>query len=88
MGGVGLHLRREVRDIWFDWLREHRPDLLSRYEELYERGAYMKPAERERLSRMTKRGGAPPGRFRGRDPAPGRKPPPEQPPTTRQPKLF
>ena len=88
VGGVGLHLRGEVRDIWFDWLREHRPDLLSRYEELYERGAYMKPAERERLSRMTKRGGGPPGRFRGRDPAPGRKPPPEQPPTTRQPKLF
>jgi DNA repair photolyase len=88
VGGIGLHLRGEVREIWFDWLREHRPDLLSRYEELYERGAYMKAAERERLSRMTKRGGGLPGRFRGRDPAPGRTPPPEQPATTRQPKLF
>jgi DNA repair photolyase len=88
VGGIGLHLRGEVREIWFDWLREHRPDLLSRYEELYERGAYMNAAERERLSRMTKRGGGPPGRFRGRDPAPGRTRPPEQPATTRQPKLF
>ncbi len=41
VGGIGLHLRGEVREIWFDWLREHRPDLLPRYEELYERGAYM-----------------------------------------------
>jgi DNA repair photolyase len=88
VGGIGLHLRGEVREIWFDWLREHRPDLLSRYEELYERGAYMKAAERERLSRMTRRGGGRPARFRGRDPAPGRTPPPEQPATTRQPKLF
>jgi len=28
IGGVGLHLRGEVREIWFDWLREHRPDLV------------------------------------------------------------
>jgi len=41
IGGVALHLRGEVRDIWFDWLRERRPDLLPRYKELYERGAYM-----------------------------------------------
>ena len=41
IGGVALHLRGEVREIWFDWLREHRPDLVPRYEELYERGAYM-----------------------------------------------
>jgi DNA repair photolyase len=88
VGGIGLHLRGEVRDIWFDWLREHRPDLLSRYEELYERGAYMQAAERERLSRMTKRGGGPSGRFRGRDPAPGRIQPSEQPASPEQPKLF
>ena len=31
IGGVALHLRGEVRDIWFDWLRERRPDLLPRY---------------------------------------------------------
>jgi DNA repair photolyase len=72
VGGIGLHLRGEVRDIWFDWLREHRPDLIPRYEELYARGAYLPSAESERLTRMTKRGGGSPGRFRGRDPAPTR----------------
>jgi DNA repair photolyase len=52
IGGIALHLRGEVRDIWFDWLRSHRPDLVPRYEELYKRGAYAPPAERERLSRL------------------------------------
>ena len=28
IGGVGLHLRGEVREIWFDWLRQYRPDLI------------------------------------------------------------
>jgi DNA repair photolyase len=102
VGGVGLHLRGEVRDIWFDWLRQHRPDLIPRYEELYARGAYLPSAERDRLSGMTKRGGAPPGRFRGRDPAPGgdrpkrgvrgeardRTRPAKEPEQTEQPKLF
>jgi DNA repair photolyase len=57
IGGVALHLRGEVRDIWFDWLHERRPDLLPRYEELYERGAYMRKAEANRLSAMVRRPG-------------------------------
>ena len=40
VSGLTLHLRGEVRDIFFDWLRIHRPDLISYYEELYQRGAY------------------------------------------------
>jgi len=56
VGGVGLHLRGEVREIWFDWLRQHRPDLIPRYRELYRRGAYMPTAERERLAAMARRG--------------------------------
>jgi DNA repair photolyase len=56
IGGVGLHLRGELREIWFDWLRQYRPDLVPRYEELYARGAYLPRAERERLSRMARRG--------------------------------
>ena len=56
IGGVGLHLRGELRDIWFDWLRQYRPDLVPRYEELYARGAYLRPPERERLTRMARRG--------------------------------
>ena len=54
VGGVGLHLRGELRGIWFDWLRQYRPDLIPRYERLYERGAYMAKAERERLAGRAK----------------------------------
>jgi DNA repair photolyase len=56
IGGAGLHLRGEVRGIWFDWLRQYRPDLVPRYEGLYARGAYLPRPERERLSRMARRG--------------------------------
>jgi DNA repair photolyase len=56
IGGVALHLRGEVREIWFDWLRAHRPDLLPRYERLYERGAYMDRREAERLGSLVRRG--------------------------------
>jgi DNA repair photolyase len=58
IGGVALHLRGEVREIFMDWLRAQRPDLVSRYEELYRRGAYAPREERERLSRMVRKGGS------------------------------
>ena len=32
IGGIGLHLRGEVSDIFMDWLRSYRPDLVPRYE--------------------------------------------------------
>jgi DNA repair photolyase len=71
IGGVALHLRGEVRGIFFDWLRDQRPDLVERYEDLYRRGAYAPITERRRLgglvSRGRTRGRAP---LRGRDPAP------------------
>ncbi len=35
IGGQTLFLRGSVRDIFFDWLREQRPDLVERYEALY-----------------------------------------------------
>jgi DNA repair photolyase len=54
IGGIGLHLRGEVRDIWFDWLRQHRPDLVPRYEQLYARGAYLPTAERDRLASLVR----------------------------------
>ena len=91
VGGVGLHLRREVRDIWFDWLRDNRPDLIPRYEELYANGAYMSSAERNRLSAMVKRGRGPGGmrNIRGRR---GRNDSPKSedvsPPPERQASLF
>jgi DNA repair photolyase len=69
IGGIALHLRGEVRGLFFDWLREHRPDLIPRYEQLYRRGAYARPAERERLARLVRRP--------GREAARGRLSPPE-----------
>jgi DNA repair photolyase len=78
IGGICLHLRGEVKGIWFDWLRSHRPDLIPMYEKLYARGAYAPKAERERLSAMVSRQRRGPGRQRGRlgprpDPAPERR---------------
>ena len=55
VGGIGLHLRGGVREVFFDWLRAHRPDLVERYERLYARGAYLPRAEQERLARRRAR---------------------------------
>lgn len=57
VGGIALHLRGEVKDLWFEWLAEHRPDLLSRYRKLYRNGAYATKEERARLSRLARRRG-------------------------------
>ena len=95
VGGIALHLRGEVRGIFFDWLRAHRPDLIPRYEQLYARGAYAPPAERQRLQDLaTPPGGtSSPRRYvRDRDLVsatrrrPERAPPP--PPEPIQPALF
>ncbi|HEX2726021.1 MAG TPA: hypothetical protein VHN20_09405, partial [Beijerinckiaceae bacterium] len=51
IGGNTLFLRGSVRTVFFDWLREHRPDLLPRYEELYRRGAYLPEAQRRDIER-------------------------------------
>jgi DNA repair photolyase len=61
IGGIGLHLRGEVRHVFMRWLREQRPDLVPRYEKLYSRGAYAPREERERLARMVRRAGTPSG---------------------------
>jgi DNA repair photolyase len=66
IGGVALHLRGEVRQVFMDWLRTQRPDLVPRYQELYRRGAYAPRDERDRLSRMVRRGGRPGAFWRGR----------------------
>jgi DNA repair photolyase len=57
VGGIALHLRGEVRDVFMDWMRAKRPDLVPRYEELYKRGAYAPKLERERLGRLVRKGG-------------------------------
>jgi DNA repair photolyase len=72
LGGVALHLRGEVRDVFMQWLQTRRPELVERYEELYRRGAYAPREERERLARLVRRRGAggAGGRWRGLPSAP------------------
>jgi DNA repair photolyase len=54
LGGVALHLRDEVKDVFFAWLEEKRPDLLPRYEQLYKGRSYMQPAQRKQTTRALK----------------------------------
>ena len=79
IGGIALHLRGEVKQIFFDWLRSYRPDLVARYEELYARGAYAPADERRRLAALVRREEHSwPSRFRARDDgraSPGAAPP-------------
>jgi DNA repair photolyase len=81
VASTGLHLRGEVRDVFFGWLAETRPDLLERYEELYPgRRAYLPAKESQRLGKLVKgwgrnrrgrsAGGASPPRGRTRGQAP------------------
>jgi DNA repair photolyase len=65
IGGIALHLRGEVRDVFFDWLKAHRPELVDRYEELYKRGAYAPPEERKRLARLLRTADWKPGEGPG-----------------------
>jgi DNA repair photolyase len=51
LGGVALHLRDEVKDVFFAWLQSKRPDLLPRYEALYSGRAYMRPEQRKQTTR-------------------------------------
>ena len=49
IGGQMLFLRGSVREIFFEWLREHRPELVGRYERLYAKGAYVSQAEKRKI---------------------------------------
>jgi DNA repair photolyase len=82
ISGIGLHLRGETRGVFMDWLRSYRPDLVEHYERLYAKGAYLPPAERQRLGALLRRAPRPlDERFgrRGRDePAAPRAPRPRK----------
>jgi DNA repair photolyase len=54
VGSAALHLRGEVRDVFFGWLKAKRPDLVPRYEQLYSRGAYLPSHQRGRLTALVK----------------------------------
>jgi DNA repair photolyase len=54
LGGLALHLRDGVKDVFFAWLEAKRPDLVPQYEQLYEGRAYMKPEDRRHATRAVK----------------------------------
>jgi DNA repair photolyase len=54
IGVIPLHLRGEVRDVFMDWLRSYRPDLVPRYERLYARGAYLSSKDQEPLKNLVR----------------------------------
>lgn len=52
--GIALHLRGEVKDVFFGWLETKRPDLLPKYEQLYRGRAYLQPEQRKQATRALK----------------------------------
>ncbi|HEV3046777.1 MAG TPA: hypothetical protein VGY13_05390, partial [Solirubrobacteraceae bacterium] len=68
VAGAALHLRGEVRQVFMDWMKAQRPELVPRYEELYRRRAYAPREERARLARLVRRGGSPGAFWRMRPP--------------------
>ena len=92
IGGQTLFLRGSVREIFFDWLRSYRPDLVPRYERLYARGAYVPERERRAIERAAglpaARLRARPERFRHRGGAREPDPPPARREVVRQERLF
>ena len=89
IGGIALHLRGEVRGIFFDWLRAKRPDLIPRYEQMYRRGAYAPAGYRERVARLTKTTESFPRRYlRDRQEMEQAERERREPPAPAQPSLF
>jgi DNA repair photolyase len=83
VSGIALHLRGDVRQLFFDWLSHRRPELVGRYRDLYRKGAYAAMPERRRLSSLVAGPGASPARrwrgaFRAPEPPPAPSPEPEQ----------
>jgi DNA repair photolyase len=79
IGGQPLFLRGSTRDVFFDWLRAKRPDLVERYEHLYRKGAYLPPSTSAELTARL------PGRRRKGRPVERREPPALAPPKPREP---
>jgi DNA repair photolyase len=85
---MALHLRPGVKEVFFEWMAAHRPDLIPRYEELYSRGAYVPSAEKKRIAGMVE-DVRPPRRKRRPRPRPAADRPPRgrivDPPQKQQP---
>jgi DNA repair photolyase len=54
VNGIALHLRPGVKEVFMSWLSAARPELVPRYEKLYEGRAYAPNAERERIGALVR----------------------------------
>jgi DNA repair photolyase len=54
VNGIALHLRPGVKEVFMSWLSAARPDLVPRYERLYEGRAYAPYAERKRIGSLAR----------------------------------
>jgi DNA repair photolyase len=54
VSGIGLHLRPGAREWFFEWLGQHRPDLVATYQRLYSRGSNLPVEYRRELSAKVK----------------------------------
>ncbi len=54
VNGIALHLRPGVKEVFMSWLSAARPDLMPRYERLYDGRAYAPSAERNRIGRLVR----------------------------------
>jgi DNA repair photolyase len=54
VNGIALHLRPGVKEVFMSWLSGARPDLVRRYEKLYDGRAYAPPAERKRIGALVR----------------------------------
>ena len=54
LGGVALHLRGEVKDVFFGWLAAKRPDLVPEYERLYGKPRLHAPGGPRKTTRALK----------------------------------
>jgi DNA repair photolyase len=92
IGGQTLFLHGAVRDIYFDWLRTYRPDLIPRYERLYARGGRVPVRERRAIERAAGLANVrltpKPERFSHRGGTRGPDPPPAPREEVRQESLF
>ena len=68
LGGVALHLRDEVKDVFFAWLEAKRPDLLPATRALRQDRAYMRPEQRKQATRPFEAGAAAEPALRSRRP--------------------
>jgi DNA repair photolyase len=54
VNGIALHLRPGVKEVFMSWLSAAQPDIMPRYERLYDGRAYAPSAERKRIGRLVR----------------------------------